>query len=260
MKHPRFGILGSDYPYHLEKSYDRILSKIDQLWDTPEVHDYLSDLVIDKRGGRKGFPKDVLNDIVMLREFRELETFRAAEKKEDAIQELARRGISLTKEDFFRALQDGDKELIDLFVRSEFDTHIADVDGTRPIMFALNHGYTVVAKILMHAGADIDARDARGLTPLLIACGKSAYGYKDIAEALIKKGALFNVRDSLGFTPLLLSLSGGSVDIAKLLIERGADVLASTRKGETALSLAKQSNDAVAAGIVDLLISKGAKQ
>jgi tankyrase len=260
MKHPRFSSLGSDYPIHLEKSYDRILTRIDQLWDTPEVHDYLSDLVIDKRGGRKGFPKQVLNDILMLREFRELETFRATEKKEDAIQELARRGIKLTKEHFFLVLHDGDKEVIDLFVRSEFNTHVTDVDGTQPLMFALNHGYTVVAKILLQAGADIDARDARGLTPLLIACGKITYGYKDIAEALIKKGALFNVRDSLGFTPLLLSLSGGSIEIAKLLIERGADVFARTRKGETALSLAKQSNDAVDAGIVELLISKGAKQ
>jgi tankyrase len=260
MKHPRFESLGSDYPHHLEKSYDRILTKIDQLWDTPQVHDYISDLVIDKRGGRKGFPKEVLTDILMLREFRELETFRAAEKKEDAIQELARRGISLTKEHFFRALHDGDKELIDLFVRSEFNTHVTDADGTHPLMFALNHGYTVVAKILLQAGADTDARDARGLTPLLIACGKIAYGYKDIAEALIKRGALFNVRDTLGFTPLLLSLSGGSIEIAKLLIVRGADVLARTRKGETALSLAKQSKDAVDAGIVELLISKGAKE
>jgi len=97
-----------------------------------------------------------------------------------------------------------------------------------------------------------------GLTPLLVTCGKSTKGYKEIAEILVKKGAMINVRDTLGFTPLLLSLSGGTVDIASLLIEKGADVLASTRKGETALTLARKLDTAQSADIVELLISKGA--
>lgn len=259
MRHPLFESLGEGYPSQLAERYERILTKLEQLWEKPEIHDYFSDLLIDKRGGRKGFPTEVLNEILVLREFRELETFREAEKKEYAIHELDRRGIALKKENFHRALQAGDQELIDLFVRSNFNIHVADEDGTPPLIYALRKGYTVVAKILLDAGADINARDKLGLTPLLIACGKTTHGYKAIAETLIKKGAFINVRDTLGFTPLLLSLSGGSIALATLLIERGADVLARTRKGQTALSLAKISNDAESAGIVALLISKGAK-
>jgi ankyrin repeat protein len=260
MKHPRFKSLGDGYPSHLEQRYERILIKIEQLWDRAELHDYFSDLLIDKRGGRQGFPKEILNEIIVLREFHELETFRDAERSESAIRELERRGINLKKENFFAALNAGSPELIDLFVRSNFNINVTDENGNQALMLALKMGYTVVARILLVAGADFSARDKLGLTPLLVACGKTTQGYKAIAEMLIVKGAFINIRDSLGFTPLLLSLSGGSMEIARLLIERGADVLVSTRKGETALSLAKKCKDPEAAAIVELLISKGATQ
>ena len=44
-------------------------------------------------------------------------------------------------------------------------------------------------------------------------------------------------------TPLLLSISGGTPDIAELLIEKGADLSASRRDGETPLSLARKLGD-----------------
>ncbi|MDO8932392.1 MAG: ankyrin repeat domain-containing protein [Rhodocyclaceae bacterium] len=260
MKHPLFESLGDSYPAHLEERFDRVLSKIEQLWGKPEVGDYFSELLIDTRGGRKGFPREVMKEIILLREFSELETLRAAEKTEDAMRELDRRGIPLRKETFLLALRDGNQELIDLFARSNFNIHTLDENGNEPLMFALKKGHTVVAKILLDAGADVNTRDRLGLTPLLVACGKTARGYNIIAETLIKKGAPINVRDSLGFTPLLLALSGGNLDIARLLIERGADVSACTKKGETALALAKGANDPESAEIVELLIREGAKR
>ena len=260
MKHPLFESLGVRYPSNLEKGFDRILTRIEQLWGRPEIGDYFSELLMDARGGRKGFPKEVMKEIMMLRELGELATLREAEKTEDAMRELERRGVGLRKENFLRALRDGDRELIDLFIRSNFNIETYDEDGNTPLMFALKKGHTVVAKILLDAGADVNSRDKLGLTPLLIACGKTTHGYQALAAALIKKGAQINVRDSLGFTPLLLSLSGGSSEIAKLLIERGADVSACTRKGETVLSLAKHSNAPESVGIVELLISMGIRQ
>lgn len=258
MRHPRFNSLGDGYPLLLEQHYERILIRIDQLWDRAELHDYFSDLLIDKRGGRKGFPKGVLSEIIVLREFREMETFREAEKSEGAIRELNRRGINLKRDNFFKAINDGNQELVDLFVRANFNINGPDENGNLPLMLALKKGYTVVARILLMGGADFGVKDKLGLTPLLVACGKTTQGYKAIAEMLIMKGAYINVRDTLGFSPLLLSLSGGSMEIARLLIDRGADVLVGTRKGDTALSLARKSTSAEAAGVVELLINKGA--
>ena len=259
MKNPLFVELGENYTIHLEEKYGRILTKIVELWEKPELHDYFSDLLIDKRGGRKGFPTEVLNEIIALREFWEFETFRAAENKEEAIQELHKRGIELKRENFLLALRDGDPERVDLFVRANINIHITDENNTPLLLAALRKGHTVIAKILLEAGADVNTRDKLGLSPLLVACGKTTQGYRSIAEALIKKGAMINVRDTLGFTPLLLALTGGNLDLAKLLIERGADLTVSTRKGESALSLAEKIQSPEGAEIVDLLKSKLAK-
>lgn len=256
MKHPLLEGLGGDYPVYLEQHHDRVLNKIDELWDTPEIDDYLSDLLIDKRGGHKGFAPEATKEINALREFRMLETFLAAEKKETAILELEKRGIFRNGNSFLRALENGDVEIIDLFVRANFNIHLTDDNGTPPLLLALKKGYTIIAKILLNAGADVNEKDKLGLTPLMMACGKPTFGYRDIAETLIKKGAQINVRDALGYTPLLLALSGGTIDIAELLINKGADVSARTRKGDTPLSLAQ---NAKCTEIVDLLINKGAK-
>lgn len=259
MKHPLFEHLGKDYPVNLEAQFDRILIKIEQLWDRPEIHDYFSDLLIDKRGGRKGFPMEVLNEIILLREYKELETFREAERKEQAIDQLKRRGIALTADSFLSAVQEGDPEVVDLFVRSNFNVNLVDDDGTPALLIALKSGYTIVAKILVDAGADPNARDKLGLTPLLVACGKTTQGYQIIAERLIQKGAQINVRDGLGYTPLLLALSGGAREIAWLLAKNGADLSAATRKGETVLSLAKELGNDEDDALVKYLVELGAR-
>ncbi|HEY8118919.1 MAG TPA: ankyrin repeat domain-containing protein [Methylophilaceae bacterium] len=257
MKHPKFQHLGDRYPRALEARYDRILVKIEELWDKPEVEDYFSDLILDKRGGRQGFPKDVMEDIVMLKGIHDSEVLRTSEDKEHSIRELKKRGVKLKKDDFLTALHNGDKELIDLFVHSNFNIHVVDDEGNTPLLIALKKGYTVIAHILLNAGVDVNAYDKMGMTPLLMACGKSTRGFKSIAEELVKRGAFINDRDKLGFTPLLLSLSGGTAEVAELLIERGADIHARARNGNTALSLARKSENAY---IVELLLIKGAKE
>lgn len=243
MLHPKFELLGDKYPYSysLEKHFDRVLTKIDQMWTTEQIDDYFCDLIIDKRGGRQGFPKDVMEDILTLRKLRELETLKSVECRDDAIQILKTRNIDLKKELFFNALINGDKELIDLFVRAGINIHCEDEKGTPSVLIAMKKGYTVIVRILLNAGADINATDKMGITLLMLACGKSTQSYKEIAKLLIDKGARINEYDRLGYTPLLLSLSGGSDEIAELLIEKGADVYAQTKYGETALSLAEKA-------------------
>lgn len=103
MKHPLFESLGDRYPFHLEERFDRILVKIELLWDYPEIDDYFSELMIDKRGSRQGFSKAVMDDILQLRDFRESVTIRDAEHKADAIGELERRGVSVNKDQFFKS-------------------------------------------------------------------------------------------------------------------------------------------------------------
>ena len=256
MQYPRFAPMGPQYPKQLEAQYDRILHEIDRLWESEEIHNYFSDLLIDKRGGRIGFPADVIQDIIMLREYHELETFRAAERKEDAIQQLAARGFGLNDDDFLRAFRAGEQELVDLYVRAKYRLPTADA-GEPLLLAALKRGHTVVAKIVLEGGADVNLRNKLGMTPLLMACGKTTHGYRVIAEALIARGAQMDVRDVVGHTPLILAISGGMFDIAKLLIEHGANAMLTSPHGESPLELAIRSNDPQASEIIDMPMRKG---
>lgn len=256
MKYPRFESLHEQYPHALEQKYERILDKIDELWDSPEIDSYFSDLIIDTRGGRQGFPKDVLDEIVALRDLREAERLREAETQLDAMRELERRGVAMNDREFWRAIDDGDPAFVDLFVRAGTNIHKEDALGNPPIIAALKKGYTVIARILLNAGADPNARDRLGLTPLLLACGKSTRGYKELAEMLIAKGAEIQVRDRLGWTPLLLALSGGTVEIVERLIERGADLNVRNRDGESPLSLAEKAGHL---RLAEIMREKGAR-
>jgi hypothetical protein len=53
MKYPLFEHLIDDYPTALEQHYERILKKIVELWNEPEIDDYFTTLTIDNRGGEE---------------------------------------------------------------------------------------------------------------------------------------------------------------------------------------------------------------
>lgn len=250
MKHPFFENLGENYPLQLEESFDRILSKIEKLWDKPEIDDYFSELIIDRRGGRKGFSAEVMRDIMFLREYRESERLRHAEREVEAMRELEIRGVNLDKKGFIDAINQGNIELVDLFVRANFNIHSEDDQGTPAVIIALKKGYTIIGRLLINAGADINARDRIGMTPLLLTCGKFSSGNKELAELLINKGANINARDLVGFTPLILSVTGGVSGIAELLIAKGADLLAATKTGKNALSIAEMTGNTKVAELI----------
>ena len=102
------------------------------------------------------------------------------------------------------------------------------------------------------AGADVNAKDENGVTPL------HWTETKEIAELLIAKGADVNAKDDWsGSTPLHPTATFGYKEITELLIAKGADVNARTGSGETPLDLAiKYKNTGY---VVDLLRKHGGK-
>lgn len=57
-------------PQALMAAYPRITNRIALDWREPaQCRAYLSELLVDRRGGRRGFPKDVRDDIVKLRDY-----------------------------------------------------------------------------------------------------------------------------------------------------------------------------------------------
>lgn len=48
------------------EDYPRICTRIQQLWGSPECEGYITNLVIDTRGNRKGFPPAVMEELLYL--------------------------------------------------------------------------------------------------------------------------------------------------------------------------------------------------
>jgi ankyrin repeat protein len=67
---------------------------------------------------------------------------------------------------------------------------------------------------------------------------------------LIEAGADVNAVQQAGFTPLHAAAMTGQLELAKLLLDRGADRGAKTDDGRTALAMAR---DAKQQALIDLL-------
>ena len=87
-------------------------------------------------------------------------------------------------------------------------------------------------KICIEAGADPNARDRGGRTPLHAVAASS--WEPDIVVALIAAGADPNARDAAGNTPLHASLANEHADVVVKLLELGADPAARNDEGRAA--------------------------
>lgn len=120
-------------------------------------------------------------------------------------------------------------------------------DGNTPLHLAVKEGKADLVSRLVAKGADVNARDGKGCTPLFYA--KS----REVAELLITKGADVNAKRKNGSTPLHAQANLGHADVAELLISRGANVNAKNKSGTTPLHQAKSRE------VAELLIAKSAK-
>jgi ankyrin repeat protein len=116
-------------------------------------------------------------------------------------------------------------------------------DGFTPLGLAIFFGHAETVNALIDAGADVNlaSRESMKVSPLASA---SAAGQLEIARLLIARGANVNARAAGDFTPLHESAASGRMEFAKLLLENGADVNARTADGKTPLDYAREHNRA----------------
>jgi hypothetical protein len=238
MKHAFFEALGNDYPFALQQKYPHVIKKLVALWNNPKIDPYFTSLLIDTRGGRKGFDDDAFQDIRRLFEFHNIKKLHAVEGRTEARNELNQLGISFAAPEFLKAVNQGNKKLVDLFVRGGINVNACNNNGESALQIALGNGFTIIANILLGAGADADVKNATGLTTLQVVCEKKTLGHKELAEQLIMVGADVNVRDQKGWTPLMRAISITDQDMVALLLKNGANPALETPKGDDALALA----------------------
>lgn len=109
---------------------------------------------------------------------------------------------------------------------------------------AVNAGDAKTVQQLLSAGADVNACDAAGWTPLSRAVynPELKHGFPEVVRVLVGAGANLEAAIAYGVRPLMLAAGYGETAIVELLIQSGADVLAKNEGGYTALMMVKQKH------------------
>ncbi len=137
----------------------------------------------------------------------------------------------------------GSLSATELILRIGADPDARDGGGHTPL-YCLGNECGVerggdVVRALVHAGADVNAHDGvKHCTPLHMAARR---GTLAIAEALLDCGANIEARDSVGDTPLRRAVNCGKLALASLLLARGADARSVGSKGATPILAARTS-------------------
>lgn len=155
-----------------------------------------------------------------------------------------------TGSEMLQAIRNGDVAYLKAHL-TKAEVEVRDQRGATPLMHAAAFGNLEILKLLIDAGADVNARNNFDATALLWAARDS-----EKARLLIERGADVNAQSKQGRTPLMVaSLRRGGSAIVALMLAKGADVNLRSGRGETALALAASVGDAET---VKLLLTKGA--
>lgn len=136
-------------------------------------------------------------------------------------------------EDYFRAIQSDDAATVANLLQRGFDPNTLDPKGQHGLLIALREKSVKVAETLIRAPrTTVEVRNATDESPLMFA---SLNGQLDLARLLISRGADVN---KPGWTPLHYAATRGHLALMNLLLEHHAYIDASSPNGTTPLMMA----------------------
>ncbi|XP_038648151.1 ankyrin-2b isoform X26 [Scyliorhinus canicula] len=189
----------------------------------------------------------------------------------------------------YMAAQENHIEVVRLLLEIGANQSTATEDGFTPLAVALQQGHNQVVAILLENdtkgkvrlpalhiaarkddtksaalllqndhNADVQSKmmvnrtTESGFTPLHIA---AHYGNVNVATLLLNRGAAVDFTARNGITPLHVASKRGNTNMVKLLLDRGSQIDAKTRDGLTPLHCAARSGHD---GAVEILLERGA--
>ncbi len=117
------------------------------------------------------------------------------------------------------ALRARDKDIIDVMIAGGADINAKDNQGNTPLMYAMNTQGNINFDALMAYNPDLNIRNNEGLTPVHQAaiCGNS-----HCLNALLERGGKLDAKDRENSTPMYYARYYGHDNAAEALLERGA--------------------------------------
>ena len=149
-----------------------------------------------------------------------------------------------------------DSAKVRLLLKQGADANAAQGDGMTALHWAAHNGDAAQVRMLVVAGARLDATTRNGsYTPLHLA---AKIGNAAAVAALLGAGASVRATTtSGGATPLHLAAAQGSVDVISALLEKGANVNSPEGAWAQTPLMWAAANDRV--GAIEVLLAKGAE-
>ncbi|RKL33537.1 hypothetical protein BFJ72_g10053 [Fusarium proliferatum] len=147
-------------------------------------------------------------------------------------------------------------ETVELLLNFGADPNTYGINS-EPILFVAARNCNLkLVKLLLQRGASAKAENSLQETPLH--CAAKVKGTVAIMEALLSYRVEIDARDDRGRTPLILALLYASIDEIRFLIGQGASVTTHDKEDETCLHQAMKRDD-TALEIARLLLENGAR-
>jgi ankyrin repeat protein len=136
----------------------------------------------------------------------------------------------------------GRDDMIPALLQAGVDVNAHDAKGYTPLIIATYNGQESTTALLIAAGADLDGADgAKGNTALM---GVAFKGYASIATMVVDAGADVNKVNDAGQTALMMAALFDQTAIIDTLLSAGADPDLCDAAGNSARSMAESQGNA----------------
>lgn len=113
------------------------------------------------------------------------------------------------------------------------DLEAIEAEGLTPLHLAAKDGHPKISRVLAEAGANLEAHNFAGYTPLHLAAQQ---GQSAAMTALVNAGANLNAFTPQDYTPLNLAAQFGHSAVVSALVRAGADPNTCSPVGDTPLA------------------------
>lgn len=152
---------------------------------------------------------------------------------------------------FFEAVRNGDKPLVEMFLRRGADPNATDDCGIPVIIYAASIPHPEILSSLIESGANPNTVNRfNNSTPLLVLIdwldAQRGKGYEEVLASiklLIENGADVNLTGKTMKSPLIAAVLQRNVPVVELLLAAGAEINFRDYKERTAYSYAAEIGD-----------------
>jgi len=132
---------------------------------------------------------------------------------------------------FREAVSNGDFKNVQAFISRGIDVNDGGKDKHCALHWAAQNGSVEMCRCLVEAGAQLNLKNARGMTPTMLAVSANQ---RHVVEFFLRFNVDINERNDKGDTALHIAAKRGHVELLIFLTNKGADITRRNNNGDLA--------------------------